>query len=153
MPGGAIRGGGLDLREAGLAMLTESPLAAILSDLNGGFERLGQRGTWTCAPTFLPAAELLPEGQLPEGQPLTPVAAFSRGLHIDGRRPVGSLPGEPGFASFVDLEERVSVKPFQNFVFVSCNDQTQLGCGQTYLPGMLTQGGQGGRPALGLTIP
>ena len=57
--------------------------------------------------------------------------ARRRGLHIDGRRPVGSLPGQPNFANFVDLQESVSVKPFQNFLFISLNDQRAPGCGQT----------------------
>ena len=59
--------------------------------------------------------------------------ARRRGLHIDGRRPVGSLPGQPNFANFVDLQESVSVKPFQNFLFISLNDQRVPGCGQTHL--------------------
>ena len=37
---------------------------------------------------------------------------------------------------FIDAAETVSIRPFQNFVFVSCSDQSTAGRGQTHvLPG------------------
>ena len=109
-------GGGDEL----LLLLTESPLRDILVDLNGGSFDAG--GKWTVQPAITP----------PPASPATeisPAVAFSRGLHLDGRRPNGNDNG----TMFIDSANTVSIRPFQNFVFVSCSDQREPGAGQTHL--------------------
>lgn len=108
-----------------LALLRDSSLNPILGDLAGApFEISSEHGDWGCYPTIKPA----PSCQHLE---LTAPSCVSRDLHIDGlsaaRLPDGSV------VNWIDSAETVAVKPFRQFVFVSLNDQVQLGCGQTHV--------------------
>ena len=98
-----------------------SELPSSMADLNGHFERLED---WMWQSPYTPAAAS-------PAEELTPVGSISNGLHVDGRRAIGG----PG-AVACDADGRVSIKPFNNFVFVAVSDLTQPGFGQTHvLPG------------------
>ena len=107
----------LDITDDLLTLLTKSPLHDILAELNGGFDA---GGAWSVQPAITPPpAEAEPE--------ISPAVAFSGGLHLDGRRPNSNDNGP----MFIDSAETVSIRPFQNFVFVSTSDQSTRGRGQT----------------------
>ena len=111
-------GGGDDL----MLLLTESPaLQQALADLNGSFEAGGK---WAVQPAITP-----PPARPVDHKAISPTIAFSRGLHVDGRRPNSNDSGP----MFIDTAGTVSIRPFQNFVFVSCSDQRERGRGQTHL--------------------
>ena len=96
----------------------ESDLRSILTDLNGHWDRLED---WMWQPAYTPAPD-------EPSETLTPPAQFSNGLHVDGRRAIGG----PG-AVYCDEAQTMSIKPFQNFVFVSVSDLRPLGHGQTHV--------------------
>ncbi len=111
-------GGGDDL----MLLLTESPaLQQALTDLNGTFDGDGE---WTIQPAITPSPTV-PAASTD----ISPAVAFSSGLHVDGRRPNSNDSGP----MFIDTACTVSIRPFQNFVFVSCSDQREPGRGQTHL--------------------
>jgi hypothetical protein len=107
-----------------LALLFDSDLRPILTELNGGWERPED---WSWGNNITPA----PPHPIRDDESHTPLGELAARLHVDGRRALGAR-----FAQCCDAAGTVSIKPFQNFVFVSCSDQTVAGRGQTHvLPG------------------
>ena len=121
-----LRGKGAGQSQEVLALLRDSSLNPILADLVGTprLDISSEHGDWGCYPTIKPAPAQ-------KSLELTAPSTISRDLHVDGlsaaRLPDGSA------VDWIDAAETVAVKPFRHFVFVSLNDQTQLGCGQTHV--------------------
>eukprot|EP01044_Picomonas_judraskeda_P019215 COSAG03_NODE_4001_length_1725_cov_1.539360_1_plen_426_part_00 len=123
----------LSLREKGagqsqevLALLRDSSLNPILADLVGTprLDISSEHGDWGCYPTIKPAPAQ-------KSLELTAPSIISRDLHVDGLSAARLADGS--VVDWIDAAETVAVKPFRHFVFVSLNDQTQLGCGQTHV--------------------